>query len=105
MDNWIKYYIFDDPEFDKITNSAMQRWPKSFANIRSKALAINNAMRNWGHQLLLDFPTMKNILNCSGFKLVEKEKVHHSKWKQLNNIERRYDFYSDFETLVIEARK
>lgn len=107
LDNWIKYYISNDDFKDKITNFIMSKFFKSACvmGIKSPALVINNMMHNWGHKCVLDFATYKDILLKSGFLQITQERPHHSKYKELNNLESRIDFYSDFETLVLEARK
>lgn len=107
LENWIKYYLFNSEEHDRITNFVYDKWMKKAKNmgLSNKALPFNNVMHNFCHVLVLDFETHKNILIKAGFVSVTREKMHVSNWRELNNIERRSDYFSEFETLVMEARK
>lgn len=107
LDNWIKYYVINDQRHEEITNVAVKMAYKQadYLGIRSKALTFNNVMRNYGHQLILDFDTYEKLLLATGFLKVSQAKMGESAWPPLKNIERRHGLYSEFETLVIEARK
>jgi len=64
LDNWIKFYLTDNELTRWMTVVTAQLWIKKAAElgVYSKALAFNNAMRNFGHQLLLDFATYNTLL-------------------------------------------
>lgn len=74
-------------------------------NFKSKTLVFNNALRNWGHKLLLDFLTYKKLLQNAGFSNIYEEEIGVSRYHPLINIETRNYFYNNFETTVIEACK
>lgn len=107
LDNWIKYYIINDDNTDFITTHSYNTFIDKNINLsfKSKALVLNNIMRNWGHTLILDYVTYKNILLDKCFKHVYQGQIHYSKFDLLNNIEIRNDRYNDLETLIIEAIK
>lgn len=107
LDNWIKYYVIDDDNTERITDTAFKNyfWPEKAPFLKTKAIVFNNMMRNWAHKLVLDFRTYKELLTHCKFASVTQEELHKSRWAPMNNAERRNDFYTTFETLVLEARK
>lgn len=107
LDRWLKYYLINDFINDTITEEAYSQFPKELPDLgfRSKALVFNNALRNWGHKLLLDFKTYQEMLSKAGFREIYEEGIGQSRYTPLKNIESRNYFYNNFETSVIEARK
>lgn len=104
LEFWGNYYINKSEDIDFVTKQAYERFIKKDLNL-SKAIVFNNAMRNWGHKLLLDYETYEYLLKSSGFKLIERKKTGESKYNILKNIEKRVDKYSLLESLTIEATK
>ena len=110
--NWIKYYVSNEPRNDRITKLATNRWIKSAESlgIYSKALVFNNAMRNWGHQCVLDFETYEQLLRHVGFSKITDTAIGKSVHPELMNMEHHaisgaLKEYNASEILIVEATK
>ena len=112
LENWLKYYFAGGDFVKFITQFATQGFMPQMASIGlySKALVINNALRNWGHKLVLDFATYSEILQGVGFHDIKQVPLRQSEHPELQNLERHamdgpLKVYNDFEIMVIEATK
>jgi predicted SAM-dependent methyltransferase len=61
--------------------------------------AINEGVRNWGHQFLYDEPELRSSLEKAGFGEIETQKWRESSVPELRGLETR----PDFGDLIIEA--
>ncbi len=70
---------------------------------------INNFFKDWGHQIIHDFQSLKMLLEKEGFVGIEKHEIHKSKYKELRKIEKHGEVipekFNELETLVVEAVK
>lgn len=92
-----KYFI---PEFSKVFCES------DHYNI----YVINNFYRDWGHQVIHSFDTLKELLEKFRFKSVVRKEVGESDIASLQGIDGngRPEYPTEFytvETLIIEARK
>lgn len=104
---------------DSIINSSYIKWAaENFcqnANIITKETStlsvyvINNFFRDWNHQIIHDFNTIKNLLEIVGFIDVTQEKIGSSSVKEFKNIERHGNKipveFNELETFVVQAKK
>ena len=71
---------------------------------------INNFYRDWGHEVIHDFDSLRELVEKFNFNSVEREEVGKSDFELLQNIEGHarthypIEFYNN-QTLVIEAKK
>ena len=84
---------------------------KTLGNTSSAHIyVINNFYRDWGHEVIHDFSSLKELVEQFNFKEVERKEVGQSDFELLQNIEGHarthypIEFYNN-QTLVIEARK
>ena len=107
LDNWIKYYLFDTELHDRMTKFATETWMQELVplGLASKAVIFNNALRNWGHQCVLDIKSIKDMLRNAGFSKVTESSLGISEHDAFKNIDKRKDWYSKVETTVLEAVK
>ncbi|MHB8882129.1 MAG: class I SAM-dependent methyltransferase [Thermodesulfovibrionales bacterium] len=80
------------------------------SDLCNECLAINNAFRNWGHQFLYDFGTIRDSLLRAGFSDVRQCAPGVSRVRGLQGIDRHgatigSDEVNAFETLVVEAQR
>jgi predicted SAM-dependent methyltransferase len=72
-------------------------------------LYINNYFRNWGHQFIYDFTTLKQVLEQIGYVNIIEVPVYKSNHAELNNIELHHKTisveYNLLESFAIEASK
>lgn len=70
---------------------------------------LNNFYRNWGHKVIHNFGSLKQLLETFGFSEVKQMEVSVSGFKEFENMERHGDIipekFNKLETLVVEARK
>lgn len=73
---------------------------------------INNNFRNWGHQFIYDFETLKWVLEKNGFTEVNRQILGESNDENFINLEshgKGFEVYqqivNQFETMVVEAQK
>lgn len=70
---------------------------------------INNFFRDWGHEIIYDFRTLKSFLEIVGFSNVAQCKVGISKDPNFINVEGHFNIipssFNELETLVVEAIK
>ena len=112
LKNWMKYY-FSEGDFVKfITQFATQSFMPQIASmgLYSKALVINNALRSWGHKLVLDFETYSEMLQGVGFSNIKEVPLRQSEHTELQNMERHatagaWKIYNEFEVTAVEAIK
>ena len=112
LENWIKYYLTNNEQTKMMTALATQAFIKPAVEfgLYSKALVFNNALRNFGHQLLLDFPTYSALLQKFGFTEIKPCALRQSSHSALQNMERHalegiFKDYNKFEIQVVEATK
>jgi predicted SAM-dependent methyltransferase len=75
-------------------------------NYASPCVAINNAMRNWGHQFLYDEDTLRRALSLTGFDKIERVTTGWSTHAALNGLRNREWLETNaFETLALEATR
>lgn len=70
---------------------------------------INNFVRDWGHQFIYDYKTLKCALRGVGFVNIEKVSPGESSDPNLRNVESHWKAlgkeFNDLETFVVEASK
>lgn len=70
---------------------------------------VNNYFRDWGHQLIHNRSSIKNLLEYCGFRMLEFGKVGESSDPVLAGIEKHgamiTDTYNKYETMIVEAIK
>jgi predicted SAM-dependent methyltransferase len=70
---------------------------------------INNYFRDWGHQLIHNKSSLKNLLEYCGFTVSGFHKVGESPDAVFSGIEKHgkmiTDTYNEYETMVVEAVK
>ena len=72
------------------------------------AQIINNFVRNWGHQFIYDFISLKKALEDAGFSEVKRCRVGESDHEELRDIEnagRMPQGMLEFESIVMEGTK
>lgn len=72
------------------------------------AIAINNFVRNWGHQFIFDKETLELSLHAAGFKAVAFNNVHqssHPELRGLENLGRLPEGFVALESIIVEATK
>lgn len=84
--------------------------PEIGANANRETFVINNAFRNWGHQFIYDFPTLKNLMEEVGFIDMTYKNYGESDDINLRNIESHgkdigNEELARFETIIIEAKR
>ena len=70
---------------------------------------INNFFKDWGHQIIHNFETLKNLPEKSGFNNITKEETGKSNIFALKNMEKHgeiipYEF-NEPEALIVQAVK
>jgi predicted SAM-dependent methyltransferase len=111
------------PDLDRILTlktdppSGVQRAYVAFSNRQygepdqgdNPAFAINRTFREWGHQFIYDYRTLRDLLVNCGFDQVHRCNVGESEHPELIGLERHGreigDSFNVFETLVVEASK
>lgn len=85
----------------------IERWVGG--QIYSPALVVNNFHRNWGHQMIYDFSTLRQVLENIGFVRITRCPIHQSEQPELRNLERHGEIigseFNALETMVIETSK
>lgn len=70
---------------------------------------INNYFRDWGHQLIHNKSSLKNLLEFCGFEVTAFESVGHSSDPVLTGLEQHgtmiTETYNQYETMIAEAVK
>jgi len=73
------------------------------------AFVINNFFRDWGHQIIYNFESLKLILKKTGFLNIIKQEVGKSNIEEFDKLEKHGeiipDEFNELETLVVEAVK
>ncbi len=78
------------------------------SSLVSAAVAINNFVRNWGHQFIYDKETMRWALQNAGFHCVSFFDIHRSETQDLRGLEnadRLPDSFVALESMCAEAVK
>ena len=96
--------LYQDPDMEYVA------WASEWSSVPPTPLhTINNFVRNWGHQFIWDFPTLKTALESVGFIDVIRCRVGESTDPVLQGIERHGrvigDKWNELETCVVEARR
>lgn len=84
------------------TNFIDTRAPKNSVSV------INNYVRDWGHQFIYDFETLKFLLLDVGFKDVVECKIlnsDHNALKSLEHVDRHPKGFLELESLIVECKK
>lgn len=72
-------------------------------------ILVNKYLRNWGHEFIYDFETLKAYLEIVGFRNVIQCKVNESTDENFQGIERHFGFIPmelyKLETMILEAEK
>lgn len=115
LDFLIKLYNEPDKQIhrDYIEWSSTKFMPHVSSKISApnsrKVFVFNNFFKEWGHQIIYDFSTLKNLLELSGFKTIEQYDSGKSGIQELCNLEHHGtvipEKYNLLETIVIEAKK
>jgi hypothetical protein len=69
---------------------------------------INNYVRDWGHQFIYDFETLKFLLLDVGFVDVVECKIlnsDHDTLESLEHVDRHPDGFLELESLIVECKK
>jgi predicted SAM-dependent methyltransferase len=69
---------------------------------------INNYVRDWGHQFIYDFETLKFLLSEVGFVDIVQCEILSSAYDSLSNLEhvkRHPDGFLELESLIVECKK
>ena len=69
---------------------------------------VNNYVRDWGHQFIYDFETLKILLLEVGFVDVAECKIlnsDHVALRGLEHVHRHPDGFLELESLIVECRK
>lgn len=70
---------------------------------------INNFFRDWGHQFIYDYETLKASLQSVGFINIRKVDIGKSEIPELNAVESHWksigEINNNIESMVIEADK
>lgn len=78
-------------------------------NSYSEIYVINNFYRDWGHQVLHNYSSLKTLLQKLSFSNIKQKEIGISNHKELCNMEKHGDVipkqFNTLETLVIEAEK
>lgn len=91
LDNLIAAYQGDWRDQD------WMKWPE-YSWIDSPARMLNAAVRLWGHQYMYSFSELELRLREAGFAWVRRERLGHSDFVDLANLETRLD-----SLLIVEA--
>jgi predicted SAM-dependent methyltransferase len=84
------------------TNFLHSRAPKNSVSV------INNYVRDWGHQFIYDFETLKFLLLDVGFVDVVECKIlnsDHDTLESLEHVDRHPDGFLELESLIVECKK
>ena len=109
----IDFYLNDTPENREYLHTQTENW-LSFGKkngIVSKALVLNNFMRNWGHEVIYDEETFCSLLNLSGFSNIARVQLGESANPNLQKLEMHEKQsscnidISEFESMVFECQK
>ena len=78
-----------------------------FANL--DVYVINNYFRDWGHQLIHNKSSLKNLLEYSGFQVLGFQNIGESPDPEFSGLENHgamiTDTYNKYETMIAEAMK
>ncbi len=70
---------------------------------------INNFFRDWGHQIIHNYSSIRDMLLEAGFEEPKRVKIWKSIFEELRGIERHssciWESFNTMESLVVEARK
>ena len=111
------FALYEDPEFPihkKYTEWAMESFCEEAKNNLgvdklSKIYVINNFFRNWGHQIIHNFDSLKQLLEKHDFSDIQRKEIGLSDIDELKGIENHGEGFSEefnkLETLVVEAKK
>ena len=83
-------------------NGTHSRAPKNATSV------INNYVRDWGHQFIYDFDTLKFLLLDVGFMDVVECKIlnsDHRALKCLEHVDRHPEGFLELESLIVECKK
>ena len=109
--------LYNDPELPihkKYTEWAMENFCKDAKNNLgldklSKIYVISNFFINWGHQIIHNFDSLKQLLEKHNFSDIQRKEVYKSDIDEFKAMEKHGEGFSKefnkLETLVIEAKK
>jgi hypothetical protein len=70
---------------------------------------INNFFRDWGHQFIHNFESLKYLLLKSGFVNIKRQAINTSDNIEFLNLERHgleiSEEFNQLESLIVEAEK
>jgi predicted SAM-dependent methyltransferase len=101
----------DDPVVQQYSAgvSKVCNQPRFQTAVTNTVRTFNIAVRDWGHEFMYDFPSLKALLEAVGFSDVQRFKVQESDDPGLKGIERHQqsvgDFINNFESMAVEAAK
>lgn len=75
---------------------------------KNSVSVINNYVRDWGHQFIYDFETLKFLLLDVGFVDIVECKIlnsNHDALKDLEHVDRHPDGFLELESLIVECKK
>ena len=94
-------------QYESYNRARFDQWVGG--SVYTRALVLNNAFRNWGHQCLYDIETLSTVLKNVGFRQVESCSVGASQHTDLNGLEQHGAIsdpqFNNLETMVLEASK
>jgi hypothetical protein len=113
------FAIYSDPKKEihrKYIEWAMEKVPalrESNKLVKEKDFreiyVINNFFRDWGHQTIHTFDSIKNVLEKAGFSQVSRKEVGKSTYPEFCDMERHGKIIPEefnlLETMVVEAVK
>lgn len=77
--------------------------------VYSPVFVINNFFRDWGHQIIHNYDSIKQMLTKAGFEDIIKCEINKSQFPEFNGLERHGagipQAFNELETMVIEAHK
>jgi predicted SAM-dependent methyltransferase len=113
LNKMIRFYLDDDALHKRYMQWEVDTFMPFYKEngLCTKAFVLSNFFRDWGHQVIFDFESLKMVLNKSGFMDVKRCSVDKSNHTELCFIERHSEHngmekeYNLLETMVVEARK
>lgn len=75
---------------------------------KNSVSVINNYVRDWGHQFIYDFETLKFLLLDVGFVDIVECKIlnsNHDALRDLEHVDRHPDGFLELESLIVECKK
>lgn len=111
LNKLINFYCNNSHLYDKYANFEYDNFIRSkiSVDINTKNIILNNFFKDWGHQFIYDFNTLKQLLEKTGFINIERFEIGISNDFQLCHLEKHgkhiSDEFNELETMVIEGTK